>query len=465
MRTPPYIADFDSASGLLRALGRFLHGQDFPAVGTPPPLWPVMASVNALPQRVREAIYVWSGWSEAIPPERIGDVCAEETARWAVSRYPRRTYPAAMIGSSDGAAAHLCAALGIPWLPQTFLIPVRQKGVPLDEPRLALEWGKGPGRRLLVANPELQLHHMHDVNQDRLMLQKMTYFRVKRLVLGDAYTRFLEETLPPGATLFLLECGQRWPASLVAERHLFQHGAVGGLAPDEYLRGSPRVAEYLKRHGSPLRRWDSPEPDAERPEAEWGFEPALRDDVERLARRRRYRLRRIVFEEPGRLSPLVADLHRWWYRRRRMLASRLLVESFILLEPWWALRTGSVPFWMTFNVESSAEAVERYLDGAEPFDEILLTLFANGTEGVGLAPIERWRAILSRAGARGRFVGVDERAFPRDFAVFVRFHRAMRRVPGRVPMPEPLPLADLDAFLGEAGDRYPVRWLEGTGSP
>lgn len=463
MRTPAYIADFDSASGMLRALARFLHGKDFPAVGTPRPLWPIMASVNALPKGAREAIYVWSGWWEAIPPERIDEVRAEEMARWAVSLYPRRTYPAAMIGSSDGAAVHLCAALGIPWLPQTFLIPVRQTGIALDEPRQALEWGKHPGRRLLVANPDLQLHHMHDVNQDRSMLQKMTYFRVKRLGLGEVYTRFLEEALPPGATLFLLECEQRWPTTLVGERQVFQHGAVGGLAPDEYLHGSPRVAEYLQRHGAPLRRWDSPEPDAERPEAEWGFEPALRDDVERLARRRGYRVRRIVFEAPGQPSSLVADLYRWWYRRRRIPADRLLVESFILVEPWWALRTGSVPFWMTFNVESSAESLERYLDGAQPFDEILLTLFANGTEGVGLAPIERWRAILSRAGTRGRFVGVDERAFPRDFAVFVRFHRAMRRVPGLVPMPEPLALPDLDAFLHEAADRYPVRWLDETG--
>jgi len=41
---------------------------------------------------------------------------------------------------------------------------------------------------------------------------------------------------------------------------------------------------------------------------------------------------------------------------------RLLVESFIVMEPFWTIRTGSVPFWMVFNKLPSAEALEQYLD-------------------------------------------------------------------------------------------------------
>jgi len=90
-----------------------------------------------------------------------------------VSHYPKRHYPSAVIGSSNGALVHLSAALGIPWLPQTFLIPVRRSGVPPDEPAEELEWGREPARELLAANPELRLHHMFDPNQDRLMARRM----------------------------------------------------------------------------------------------------------------------------------------------------------------------------------------------------------------------------------------------------------------------------------------------------
>src|SRR5215203_4903608 len=448
---------------MLRALGRYLHGKDFPLTGSLPasaePLMkPVAAAINALPGRMRESVYTWSGRSEAIQPEKLGGVHAEEVARWMVSHYPRRPYPAVAIGSAGGALIHLCAALSIPWLPQTFLIPVRHPGLPVDEPRKDMEWGRKHAPALLKANPELALHHMHDANQDRLMIQRMTYFRVKRLRLGRAYERFLADTLVPGGTIFLVECTLSWPTTKVGDRHVFQQGALGGATVQEAYQGSQRVAGYLRRYGSHRRRWNPPAPDADRPEAEWGFQPALRTDVERFAADRGYRIRRIIFDQPEELSPLVADLYRDWYRCRGIPADRLLVESFILLEPWLTLATGSVPFWMVFNTEPSLAAIHRYLDTTGSFDEIRLSLFSHGVESVGLPAIGQWRTVLQRAGKVGSFLGVDEQAFPRDFATMARYHRALAQVRNRYPMPCPLSLDELDEFLGRQGERYPVDW-------
>jgi hypothetical protein len=53
-------------------------------------------------------------------------------------------------------------------------------------------------------------------------------------------------------------------------------------------------------------------------------------------------------------------------------------------------------------------------------------------------------------------VGVDERAYPRDFNVFIRYHRDARRLSGRYPMPEPLDVASFDRFLAGAGGAYRV---------
>src|SRR5438105_1845639 len=146
------IADFDSAAAMLRALGRFLHGKDFPGLGiNSSSLEPVGLLVNQLPNFLREQVYIWSGWAEAIPPKDLAQVSAEEISRWVVREYPRRPYPAAVVGSSSGALVHLCAALGIPWLPQTFLIPVRRSGIPPGDMKSDLEWGKKPGHLLLQA--------------------------------------------------------------------------------------------------------------------------------------------------------------------------------------------------------------------------------------------------------------------------------------------------------------------------
>ena len=76
-----------------------------------PAMGSVVVAVNALPVRMRESVYAWSGWNEAIPPEKLGRVRAEEVSRWMVGEYPRRRYPAVAIGSSSGALVHLWCAL------------------------------------------------------------------------------------------------------------------------------------------------------------------------------------------------------------------------------------------------------------------------------------------------------------------------------------------------------------------
>jgi len=100
-----------------------------------------------------------------------------------------------------------------------------------------------------------------------------------------------------------------------------------------------------------------------------------------------------------------------------MIGNRLLVESFIVMEPYGSVRIGSVPFWMVFDKEPSAQALETYLDASDPFDEIYMMLFSHGVESIGSTPVEHWRRILRRARKEGAFIGVDESAYPRDFAV------------------------------------------------
>lgn len=270
-----YLADFDSATAMVRALAAFLHGKDFPNLGLSSALKPAVIGANLLPTGLRQENYKLGGYLEAIPPEQVDRISDEDISRFVVSQYPERRYPAVLIGSSNGALIHLAAALGAPWLPQTFLIPVRQRGVDIDEPKQALEFGREPGRRLLEANPKLQLHQMHDANQDRLMTHYMTYFRIKRRRLGEAYGRFLAERLQPGGIVILVECRYSWPTTRVGPRHVFQHGGAGGISAQQYIEGGPRVARWFAELGLDRERWDSPAPDGESPEAEWGFEEAL----------------------------------------------------------------------------------------------------------------------------------------------------------------------------------------------
>ncbi|MER7011929.1 hypothetical protein ABT324_10925 [Saccharopolyspora sp. NPDC000359] len=453
MRPARAAASFDSATGMLRALSRFLAGQDIPAIGQAPralepALGAMLAGVNRLPPRWAEQLYAFSGVSEAVPPARLDEVDSDRLASWIVDHYPKRRYPVVFIGSSNGALVHLAAALDAPWLPQTLLVPVRRRGVDRDDPRAELEAGRVPAARLLAANPDLVLHHMHDPNQDRLMIAGMSYFRVKWRRLPEAYRRFLRDHLAAGGAVVAVECDLSWPVTRVGPRHVFQFGALGGASVAEYHSGGPRVADLLRRYGARRSSWRPPEPDEQAPEAEWGFEPELLTDLREAAHQHRFSLRRLRFDHPEQLSPVVADLHRTWNERRGLPVDRLLVESFLLLEPHWALRTGSVPFWMAFNTESSHRALRDFLDTRD-FEEIRLMLFSHGTESIGLAGIDDWRQLVDRAGRCGELLGVDPRAFPRDFAGLVRAHRELSRVRPCWQLPPPHTLSDVDELVGD----------------
>ncbi|MDQ3938415.1 MAG: hypothetical protein M3253_07015, partial [Chloroflexota bacterium] len=277
----------------------------------------------------------------------------------------------------------------------------------------------------------------------------------------DAYKAFLRRNLPRGSTIFLSECQRLWPVTEVGDRHLYQFGALGGATPDEFFGGGPRVHEYLERYGSHKRAWDPPAPTALRPEAEWGFEPAIRESVYDLAEEMGWKVRRVIFSEPEHLSPLVADLYRDWYARRRIRTNRLVIQSFLQVEPWWTLRTGSVPFWMKFQMEPSLEWVNAYLDGAEPYDDIRAIMMNHGVESVGLPSVADWERVLDRATERGAFLGLKPDEFPFDLEHFARYHDAFQtEIPSRYPMPGYLTIGELGGFLDRHADRYPVTFTD-----
>jgi len=166
-------------------------------------------------------------------------------------------------------------------------------------------------------------------------------------------------------------------------------------------------------------------------------------------------VQRLVYNEPEDLSPLVADLYRWWYTQRGRPDDRLVIDSFMLLDPWWTLRTGSVPYWTVFPVRPSLDQPHRYLGGVEPYAFLHLGLFCHGVESVGIATADQWRRLLARAGVAGWFAGVSPRRYPSDPRTFFGFRSALRAIPQRQTVPPPLALSTVTGFLGQRAAKYP----------
>lgn len=229
----------------------------------------------------------------------------------------------------------------------------------------------------------------------------------------------------------VIDCTLQWPVVRLGDRHVFQPGAVGGLQPAEYFE-----------------RWDYPEADGLAAESEWGLEQALVDDVLRFARLDGYRVVRVAFPSPDALGPAVAEAHRDWYGGEGYPVDRLLVETFINVEPFWALATRTVPLWTTFPIQDSFGSASAYLDGGPEWREIAVTLFAHGTRSEGLAPVEDWQRLAGRAKERGWLAGVDPARWPVDLATLDRYASVLHETHHAALLPRrPMPWALAAAAL------------------
>jgi hypothetical protein len=426
------VALFDSATVLHGALAAALRGEPFPHLGNGPLAAAAVRVGGRLPWALVRRVYTRVGAAEGIDPDRLGEVDLAAVADWLVDGYPRRRYPAALVGSSNGALAHLAAALQVPWLPGTVLVPVARVGDP-QRPVDALGFGERVAPRLLEANPDVVLHHMHDPVQDELMVARMTYFRTKWRTLPDSYARFLA-ALAPGAPVVLVEDTSAWPVVRVGDRHVFQAGAQGGLEPAEYLR-----------------RPHTPAPDAEAPEAEWGADPGLGAAVADWCAAHDHPLVRLRYRGPQAAAHPVATVLRDWYADRGEPADRLLVPSFVLGDPWRTIAAAAVPYWTFFAVQPALRALEAHLAAAAPYRSVDVLLFQHGVMSPGVARPDEWLAVARRHGARGRLLALDARRFPHDVASLGRYDRALAGLPQATRPWSPLDVRTALAGLAAQG--------------
>jgi hypothetical protein len=334
-----------------------------------------------------------------------------------------------LIGSSNGAMAHLAAALQIPWLPQTVLIPVHRIGDP-DRPDQALEFGRRWGPELLQPNPDVTLHQMHDSAQDRLMTARMAYFRVKWNSLPDAFAQFLADRLAPGAPVLVADDQQRWPVTRVDDRHYFQTGGLGGLSPRQHL-----AADY------------APTADVDAPEAEWGADPGFVDSIAAWCSAHDRRVVRVSYQGPQQLAHPVASIVRTWMQERDEQSDRLIIPSFILGDPWRTLDHGLVPFWTFFPVQEAIDSLDRHLSRAAPYSRAYVLGFQHGAKSPGVAMPDDFIRTIRRHGAEAQFLGVDPDSWPHDIAAMARYGNALDQLAFAEQPWSPMPVLDAVAAL------------------
>jgi hypothetical protein len=334
------------------------------------------------------------GRGRGAPGETVERLDVERMARAIVDRYPAASYPAVVLGSPHGSAAHLAVALGAPWLPAAF-------DVSATEPVGLCLPGAATAARIVVANPGVTARQVDTPGLAGVPGRPVTVF-VRWKELPAAYARFLAERLVPGGAVLLARDSETWT------------GGFGAQAVN------PEFVESL-RHW--LTGRDHP-------------------------------LYRVMFSRPEVLSAAVADLYRQWLRGAGKTGDRLVVECGRLLDPGQVIRAGLVPYWLPGPGRHAVRELHWWLAGSQPFTQIDVLVEPPGAPRDDLAggelagPLD-FAAAAGFAWTRGV---VDERGlreYPHGRVSPERAGEVLRRLPYDLPAPPRLEVPEAVAMLGE----------------
>ena len=372
---------------LLEAAARAVRGQDCRGLDRVPTLGQRPSDREG----IRLEALGYDAAEEALPIGLVARLDADAVASWVVEHYPAGDYPAAVLGSAHGAAVHLAAALGAPWLPSGFTVTVPWPGGTAGDWESAMDWGGVVADAVVAANPEVSVRQVHDPVQRGPLCGTTITLHIRWRALPPAYRSFLARRMAAGATTLMVRDIRTWPVLDLAPGHSFQLGSpVSGWSPDDYTLDNPLFRRTLS--GLDEGSWVTPYLDAPRRCADQAGESGFDHDLRRCASP----VHRVLYARPQALSVFVAEVY-----RRRLAASgggrHCAVTSGTLVDPGLVLAAGLVPYWCESASRQAADAAEWWLAGSAAFDAVTVVPQPPGLRCEAHAGAEQWRSVAGFA--------------------------------------------------------------------
>ncbi|MCO8269460.1 hypothetical protein M1L60_02510 [Actinoplanes sp. TRM 88003] len=403
---------------------------------------PLLGRRGQLPPGRRHFELARDAYAEAVPHDQVGSIDADAIAEWIVGHYREDQYPAVLLGSPHGSAAHLAVALGAAWLPTSVPLTVSWPGGSVGDWPGALEWGADLARLITARNPGITVRQVHDPLRGGPLCGATVRFHLRWATLPAAYERFLRTRLAPDGSTLLTRDLRTWPVTAVSARHSFQVGSpVGGSEPEDYALANPEFRRVLETLGA--ASWSHIDPETPQRYAERSGEPSLGVDLARLGESSH----KLLYARPGTLSACVADLLRQW---RSDAGDRCVIECGRLLDPWLARAGGLVPYWAESAARSTVEGAEMWLAGSDRFDGVAVLPEPPGHTGTHVATLAQWRALASFGRRREP---IDRFAAGRYPTLPVATGHATRMLAGAPlrPLPPVMPMAYAIDRLRQSG--------------
>ncbi len=426
------VVPFDSGTRVVREVAEALTGMGRGILEAYP--WGsdiFLGLVSLLPQSARISAMEWGmRLSLGVSPDRASDVSVDALAGWCVAQYPGdEKYPVIVVGSPNGAVAHLSALLGAPFLTTSFGLTFRHPTIDPDDIDAYRQTSTIAAERILAANPDggYEIICHDDPLHDRSMVRVADFLRIKLLDLPEVYRDFVRERLAPGGTVILIDCTYSWPQISLGDGAYLQVGGLGAVDASDYLK-----------------QWEIADPTELRRESEWGCPEAFANAVINEATSEGIRVIRIAYDQPADYSLLAYNAY---LACENVRSGRVLIDCFNHMNPRTNLETGIPGLWLPFNTTDGVDLVRRALDD-RTFTTVYVALLPSFARSPDTVSLEGWAGAIQPYGPL-EWIGIDPAEYPADPLAPYRFAHDMSslRVALTLDSPLHLPLEILDSLL------------------
>lgn len=411
---------------------------------------PVLGRRGEVPRDARRKALADEASAEAVPVAAVDRIDADAVAAWIVAQYPAPVYPGVVLGSAHGAAVHLAAAAGAPWLPTGFTVTMPWPDGSVGAWDRAADWGGRLAARLLAGNPDIAVRQVHDPLRRGHLCGSTVTLHLRWRRLPAAYREFLRTRLASGAPSLQIRDIRTWPVRDVGPGHTFQIGGpAGGWPFEDFAMDNPSFRRLFDSVGGD--RWPALPDNLRTGYAESAGEPGLDAELRRIGAETGRPAHRVLYPDPAALSACVADLLRGWLRREQGGGDRCVVETGRMLDAGQVVAAGLVPYWCESASRRAADAAEWWLAGSRPFTSVTVLPEAPGTACDAHADAAQWRSVASFARDRAH---VDRLAISRyPMLPLASSHVAytLSRTPAGEPAGPPLPMSEALAVLRRTG--------------
>jgi len=374
-----------------------------------------LRAIGFLPAEVAEWIIPRVNNTNALDHRDVESLETKDlvNARIADYSYCNEKYPAITLGvGMGGTTAHISLALGGPFLPQAFVLTLKNGTMTGDVNaynQITLETAK----RITKNNPELMTIQHYDPVHDGWLVKRVNHLRLKLIDLPEEYKSFIRRKLQKNGTVVFLDGRAKWKRFRTGDRNVFQVGGWGDIQPDEFITGSDRLTKFAKNEKLVYSHWKLDDFEIEEgPESEWGVEPGLGEALEEFCNQEGIQFIRIAYSDPNDFSRLAYQTKKQLLEKEGIKPSGVVVEMFSQFDAQIIENSSLIPLWLIFNTKDSLEFLKNMKEFFPENCPIFFSGLATFSRTPDLVKWIEWKNALNDY--RVINIGARESHFPAD---------------------------------------------------